>query len=158
MRAQAFRILHDVFADLAVKYIPEWFPGATFQKKARQWRVSVTGMMEKPYEAAKSIYVSVRLARGEDILTFFLPHCQDKGNHAPSFMASWLDRLSLKAGESDRASVEVVVKNVGATAFLGGVETVSFAIKRRSISQNKADNIISPHLYPRHDTQSRGAI
>jgi len=41
-------------------------------------------------------------------------------------MTSWLDRLSLEITESDRASIEDAVKNVGASAFLGGSETVSF--------------------------------
>jgi len=53
-----------------VKYVPEWFPGATFQKKARKWRVHITGMKEKPYEAAKHIYVDVRLESDKDTLTF----------------------------------------------------------------------------------------
>ena len=56
---------------------------------------------------------------------FFLHH-QDKGNSVPSFMASWLDRLSFEVTESDQASVEDAVKNVGATAFIAGVETVRF--------------------------------
>jgi len=41
-----------------VKYVPEWFPGASFQKKAREWRVPVRNMLNQPYEAAKEKYVS----------------------------------------------------------------------------------------------------
>lgn len=51
------KFLVDTFPTL--KYVPEWFPGATFQKKARQWRVPILAMVEKPYQAAKHIYVSV---------------------------------------------------------------------------------------------------
>ena len=41
-----------------MKYVPEWFPGATFQKKAREWKVLATKMLNDPYEAAKETYVS----------------------------------------------------------------------------------------------------
>ena len=32
-----------------VKYIPDWFPGANFKRLAKEWRIPVTGMLEKPY-------------------------------------------------------------------------------------------------------------
>lgn len=41
----------------AVKYVPEWFPGAEFQRKAREWREAARVMIEAPYEDAKRKYV-----------------------------------------------------------------------------------------------------
>ena len=32
-----------------LKYVPSWFPGAGFQKKASRWRELVTTMAEKPF-------------------------------------------------------------------------------------------------------------
>ena len=36
-----------------LKYIPSWFPGAGFQKKAAHWRTLVTTMIEKPFGYVK---------------------------------------------------------------------------------------------------------
>ena len=32
-----------------LKYVPSWFPGAGFKKKAERWRASFDNMLEKPY-------------------------------------------------------------------------------------------------------------
>ena len=41
-----------------VKYIPEWFPGAGFQTKARSWKKLTREMVDFPFEAAKNAIVS----------------------------------------------------------------------------------------------------
>ena len=41
-----------------VKYVPEWFPGATFQREAREWRDAATAMMYEPYNHVKAAMVS----------------------------------------------------------------------------------------------------
>ena len=41
----------DLFPSL--KYLPSWFPGAGFQKKAAHWRTLVTTMIEKPFGYVK---------------------------------------------------------------------------------------------------------
>jgi hypothetical protein len=32
-----------------LKYVPSWFPGAGFQKKAARWREAINTMAEKPF-------------------------------------------------------------------------------------------------------------
>lgn len=44
------KALFFVTESVSVKYIPWWFPGAGFQRQAREWRKSVTAMLDKPYE------------------------------------------------------------------------------------------------------------
>ena len=44
-----------------LKYVPEWMPGAGFQKKARIWREAGQIMIEKSFAAAKDRIVSQRL-------------------------------------------------------------------------------------------------
>ena len=39
--------LVDIFPIL--KYIPSWFPGAGFKKKAACWREAINAMAEKPF-------------------------------------------------------------------------------------------------------------
>lgn len=47
------------FADrLAVKHVPEWAPGAGFQRIAREGHVLSTGMKDTPYAASKKAIVS----------------------------------------------------------------------------------------------------
>ena len=36
-----------------LKYIPEWFPGAGFHKKAKAWKKLARAMVEVPFSAAK---------------------------------------------------------------------------------------------------------
>ena len=52
----------DVLADghflSPVKYIPEWVPGATFKKTARQWREVIFESYNKPFYFVKKQMVS----------------------------------------------------------------------------------------------------
>lgn len=41
-----------------LKYVPAWFPGASFQRKARRWRALARTMLEMPYAEAKRLIVS----------------------------------------------------------------------------------------------------
>ncbi|KAJ5594389.1 uncharacterized protein N7459_000597 [Penicillium hispanicum] len=59
----------------ALKYVPEWFPGAGFQKTARYYRETVTKAAEDPftftkyqmsYKAHRPSFVSELLEQGED--------------------------------------------------------------------------------------------
>ena len=43
---------------LSVKHVPEWFPGAGFQKKARIWRKFGEEAYTAPFEAVKQALVS----------------------------------------------------------------------------------------------------
>ena len=42
-----------------LKYVPEWMPGAGFQKKAKIWRRYSRDMIELPFEAAKKSIVQM---------------------------------------------------------------------------------------------------
>ena len=44
-----------------LKYVPSWFPGAGFQKKAVHWKVLLTTMAEKPFGYAKEQLVGDHL-------------------------------------------------------------------------------------------------
>jgi len=42
---------------LSVKYIPAWFPGAGFKKKALKWRKLARDMIDRPYDMVKAQFV-----------------------------------------------------------------------------------------------------
>ena len=42
-----------------LKYVPSWFPGAGFQKKAAAWRQTINTMAEKPFRHVQEQLVQV---------------------------------------------------------------------------------------------------
>lgn len=45
-----------------VRYVPDWFPGANFQRQAKSWRVPVMGMLNKPYAYYHKRVVSLSIS------------------------------------------------------------------------------------------------
>jgi hypothetical protein len=50
-----------------LKYVPEWVPGAGFQKRAREWRKLAEEVLEMPFKGAKSRIVSRFFVRNGEI-------------------------------------------------------------------------------------------
>lgn len=42
-----------------LKYVPEWVPGAGFQKKAKEWAQLAMTMVDMPFEACKKSIVRI---------------------------------------------------------------------------------------------------
>ena len=42
-----------------LKYVPSWFPGAGFQRKAARWREATNTMAEKPFRHVQEELVQV---------------------------------------------------------------------------------------------------
>jgi len=45
-----------------LKYVPAWFPGASFKRKAKEWRKWTEAMVEVPFGAAKRNIVRSKLS------------------------------------------------------------------------------------------------
>ncbi len=43
---------------MIVKYVPEWFPGARFQREAREWKTYAMKMLHEPFDIVKRQFVS----------------------------------------------------------------------------------------------------
>ncbi|KIJ57163.1 hypothetical protein M422DRAFT_238752 [Sphaerobolus stellatus SS14] len=84
-----------------MKYIPEWFPGAQFQRKAGKWRQAIHDMKELPF-----LRVKLNMLHGVA---------------KPSFVASHLEELAEKGPIDD--DQEETIKNTAAIAIAGGLET-----------------------------------
>jgi len=61
------RFLVDVFPWL--KYIPEWFPGANFQRIAREWKELWQRFANQTFEVAEANMVSL-IRRSPQVLLF----------------------------------------------------------------------------------------
>ena len=51
-----------------LKYVPSWFPGAGFQKKAAHWRELINTMAERPFRHVQDQLVQVHLLRAHRLL------------------------------------------------------------------------------------------
>ncbi|KIJ33701.1 hypothetical protein M422DRAFT_264318 [Sphaerobolus stellatus SS14] len=89
-----------------MKHIPDWLPGTSFKRLARQWCQNATAMNDLPYEYAKAQVAT--------------------GTHEPSFVSAHLDDLVAKDKLTPEA--EEVVKNAAGIVFAGGSDTASYYI------------------------------
>jgi len=90
----------DVIPSLA--YVPDWFPGAGFKIKAKQWRATLDEMVQKPYQ-----FVKDQMAAG------IAPE---------SFVSNLLEGRTLSAEEDH------IVKWSSASLYSGGADTTVSAI------------------------------
>jgi hypothetical protein len=56
----------DMFPIL--KYVPSWFPGAGFQKKAARWREATNTMADKPFRHVQEQLVQVYFLKDDELL------------------------------------------------------------------------------------------
>jgi hypothetical protein len=50
---------YPIDCDAIVKYVPDWMPGAGFQKKAANWKKYVLEMRDAPFAAVQKALVSI---------------------------------------------------------------------------------------------------
>ncbi|KAF9064461.1 cytochrome P450 [Rhodocollybia butyracea] len=84
-----------------LKYVPEWFPGADFKRKAREWSLLRTKMTEDPFRVTKE-----RTAAG---------------TATPSLVSVALEQIDLN---KDIAQQEELIKAASAMAHLGATDTI----------------------------------
>ncbi|KAJ3723914.1 cytochrome P450 [Lentinula raphanica] len=89
-----------------LKYVPEWFPGAGFKRKAREWSDLRIRMTETPFNATKE-----RMA---------------KGIAKPSFTLTALEQLNETQDSTNQIEV---IKNASVAVYGGGTHAVFFSIR-----------------------------
>ncbi|KAJ6521007.1 cytochrome P450 [Mycena vulgaris] len=94
----------------AYRYVPEWFPGASFRRKAKVWRELSQSMVDKPFAEAKRNIASSITAMGN------APH---------SFTASALRTLD---DCENKAYQEQAIKSTAGTMYTGGTDTTVSAL------------------------------
>ncbi|KAF8652300.1 hypothetical protein AX16_004458 [Volvariella volvacea WC 439] len=88
-----------------LQYIPEWVPFAEFKRRAREWRIHATNMVELPYQEVR-----------DDILA---------GRGIKSFVAEGLQAIS---DNENFEEWEHVVKNVAGMMYSAASDTTVFTI------------------------------
>lgn len=97
-------------ANKTVKYVPSWFPGAEFKRKAKAWNKNVQDTIDVPYA--------------------FVQEQMKKGKYEPSYLSSLLED-GLPAKDSEE---EIVIKNSAMSLYAGGADTVISPFLRRYIA------------------------
>ncbi|KAJ3519719.1 hypothetical protein NMY22_g13072 [Coprinellus aureogranulatus] len=113
-----------------LKYVPEWFPGASFRRKAREWRVLARRVVELPYAEAKKTF--------------------DAGTNTHSIVSESLARI--RDGQKDGAFAEDVIQNVAGTLYAAGSETA--CIFKFMRAQAELDAVVKPGYLPDFHDQS----
>ncbi|KAK1220843.1 hypothetical protein PQX77_016363 [Marasmius sp. AFHP31] len=89
-----------------LRYVPGWFPGASFKLKAEEWRRSNEELKNEPWRWVK--------------------RALEDGTAVPSFCTHSAERLSVTPGDGSRE--EEMIKLCAATAYVGGADTTTSSI------------------------------
>ncbi|TFK25346.1 cytochrome P450 [Coprinopsis marcescibilis] len=90
-----------------LKYVPEWVPGADFQRIAREGKVLAKNMVETPYSAANAAF--------------------EAGEAEPSFVSASLQKMK-EGNEGDVYQEEIIKNSAGAVYAAGSRTTVSIVL------------------------------
>ncbi|KAF8066895.1 cytochrome P450 [Lyophyllum atratum] len=90
-----------------LKHIPEWVPGAGFQRKAREWKEAVYEMRDAPFEAVM--------------------HAIKAGTASPSFVSNLVADLETESKDHLGKNIELV-KACAGMAYAGGTESTLSAL------------------------------
>jgi hypothetical protein len=115
------RMSHDIHRTLSalttylVKYLPEWFPGAHFQKEAKMWRISIMKTLHEPFNTVKDRIVSripiwTKLLYAQDV--------EVTGNANNCVMTALLESRSFHAAE-DKDYMESVIREAVGSMYSG---------------------------------------
>jgi len=85
-----------------LKYVPEWFPGAGFKIKAKEWRKVTMAALVTPFQHVRDAI--------------------EKGLHTPSVASQALERCK---GDKD---LENVARAVSGIAYIAGSDTTTFSL------------------------------
>ncbi|KAJ7247328.1 cytochrome P450 [Mycena rebaudengoi] len=91
-----------------LKYVPNWFPGAEFKRKAKVWRKQIRDSIDFPFADVKREMAS--------------------GTAKPSFTLSCLQNVENLDNPADVEYHEDVIKSTAGTMFLAGADTTVSAL------------------------------
>ncbi|KAH9477688.1 Cytochrome P450 monooxygenase 98 [Psilocybe cubensis] len=130
----------------ALKYVPEWFPGAEFKRKAREWRQATFRMRDVPYEDAKR-----EIERGTPLVSF-----------CSMSLGKIDERLDRDAQEEDIKSVAATLygayTTAGADSVMAAVATCILALLNHpdvfKKAQAQIDSVVKPGRLPDFDDEA----
>ncbi|KAJ7247317.1 cytochrome P450 [Mycena rebaudengoi] len=124
------------------KYVPNWFPGAEFKRKAKVWRKQVRDSIDLPFA-----YVKREMA---------------SGTAKPSFTLSCLQNAANLGNQVDQEYHEDIIKSTAGIMYLAGVDTTVSALGTFLLgilsnpdamrkAQLEVDSVVGPNRLPDFD-------
>ncbi|KAF9002580.1 cytochrome P450 [Cyathus striatus] len=92
----------------ALKYVPEWFPGAEFKRKAMRWRRVTGDVVVKPFEHVKKNLKA--------------------GTATPCLSTTLIENLPVE-GDPAKEEEETIAMDTAAVAYIGGADTTLSVVK-----------------------------
>jgi hypothetical protein len=128
-----------------VKYLPQWFPGAGFQRKAKIWRKIVLDMPTAPFQFVKKQFVSVFYWFVNDWR--FRIGAQELGNAKASLTTTLLEEAYARVKDHKiEADEEELICNLAGMVYAAGADTVRQVF--RVLSFNHAQTYsVSDYIY-----------
>ncbi|KAJ3486355.1 hypothetical protein NLJ89_g11818 [Agrocybe chaxingu] len=126
-----------------LKYVPEWVPGASFQRKAKEWKKLARNMIEKPFEAAKRNIAA--------------------GISPPCFASMSFQKM--ESGTKDDAYREDIIQGTAGTMYAAGSDTTVSAVASCILglldrpdvlkkAQEELDRVVKPGHLPDFDDEA----
>ncbi|KAJ7235512.1 cytochrome P450 [Mycena rebaudengoi] len=109
-----------------LKYVPNWFPGAEFKRKAKVWRKQIRDSIDFPFADVKREMAS--------------------GTAKPSFTLSCLQNVENLDNPADVEYHEDVIKSTAGTMFLAGADTTVSALG--TFAHLEIDHVVGPNRLP----------
>ncbi|KAK1224157.1 hypothetical protein PQX77_012962 [Marasmius sp. AFHP31] len=110
-----------------LKHVPAWFPGASFKRKAKEWKSSVMKLRDEPWgwvqRAIVSQFTTLQNSQIQTLLTLLT---QEEGTADPSFCTQMMERFSIESSED--SVMENVIKNCATSTFAAGADTTATAL------------------------------
>jgi hypothetical protein len=109
--------ISSILDDFQVKYLPSWFPGASFKREAKRMRTDLMRACERPYERVKKEVVC-RLCLLCHLKIYVTKLPQDAGIYKKSFSHELLSEPNLDHYQHE------LIKWSAISMYLGGSDTV----------------------------------
>ena len=99
-------------------YVPSWFPGAGFQRKAAHWRKLNTVMIEKPFHLVQEQLVREHFFMNDDEFVYMILQKSDRAAPSESVAANLIERLP-DEDDPQRPMEEKIAQDVATIAYIG---------------------------------------
>ena len=142
-----------------LKYVPEWFPGAKFQKKAAMMRTHSAKVRNATFAATKNLMVCIPWLFSGLFSNYLMTPSQANGEYDPSFVSEALRQIE----QHDDLNQNVdLLKDVAAQAYVGEFRTfymlviLSSRLTERYFSRSRYHSFSSWYILPGNGLLSRG--
>jgi len=124
-----------------LRFIPKWFPGASFKRKAAIWEKELEDSCRIPYEFVRNAY--------------------ETGNEKPSLVNDWFQKVAADPHDEENRAVINNVRHAAGAAMIAGYHTTAASIMNflymmlvnsevQRKGQDELDRVVGRHRLPQY--------